>query len=39
MNKLKRTLQFISDFVFYIRERFTIKEAWRLAMITKDKRL
>ena len=39
MNKITLALRFISDFIFYIRERFTLKKAWHLARITKDKRL
>lgn len=38
MNKIKRAWQFLCDFVFYKRERFTFKEAFRLASITLEKK-
>ena len=38
MSKIKRAWQFVCDFVFYKGERFSFKEAFRLARITREKK-
>ena len=38
MNKIKRAWRFVCDFIFYARERFSFKEAFRLASITRSKK-